>query len=89
MRGHEVNDFLIGLKLSDDGHPNAATVMDLLSAIAPKAGLFLGKCGGLKRRNQIGDLTVAADCPIRPTNPQSCALKRPCGALAVRRVNCA
>ena len=32
---------------------------------------------------------ICADCPIRPTNPQSCALKRPCGALAVRRVNCA
>ena len=29
------------------GSPNAATVMDLLSAIAPKAVLFLGKCGGL------------------------------------------
>ncbi len=28
------------------GSPNAATVMDLLSAIAPKAVLFLGKCGG-------------------------------------------
>src|SRR5258708_38719823 len=38
------------------GSPNAATVMDLLSAIAPKAVLFLGKCGGLKRKNQIGDL---------------------------------
>jgi AMP nucleosidase len=30
------------------GSPGAATVMDLLSAIAPKAVLFLGKCGGLK-----------------------------------------
>ncbi|MBA4037693.1 MAG: AMP nucleosidase, partial [Bradyrhizobium sp.] len=28
------------------GSPNAATVMDLLSAIAPRAVLFLGKCGG-------------------------------------------
>ncbi len=27
------------------GSPGAATVMDLLSAIAPKAVLFLGKCG--------------------------------------------
>ncbi len=26
---------------------------------------------------------------IRPTYPQSCALKRPCSALAVRRANCA
>src|SRR6266478_5483828 len=40
------------------GSPNAATVMDLLSAITPKAVLFLGKCGGLKRKNQIGDLIL-------------------------------
>ena len=40
------------------GSPNAATVMDLLSAIAPKAVLFLGKCGGLKRKNRIGDLIL-------------------------------
>ena len=40
------------------GSPNAATVMDLLSAIAPKAVVFLGKCGGLKRKNQIGDLIL-------------------------------
>lgn len=31
------------------GSPTAATVMDLLSAIEPKAVLFLGKCGGLKK----------------------------------------
>jgi AMP nucleosidase len=30
------------------GSPNAATVMDLLSAIDPDVVLFLGKCGGLK-----------------------------------------
>jgi AMP nucleosidase len=40
------------------GSPNAATVMDLLSAIAPKAALFLGKCGGLKRKNRLGDLVL-------------------------------
>ena len=40
------------------GSPNAATMMDLLSAIAPKAVLFLGKCGGLKRKNQLGDLIL-------------------------------
>ena len=40
------------------GSPTAATVMDLLSAIEPKAVLFLGKCGGLKRKNQIGDLIL-------------------------------
>ena len=32
------------------GSANAATVMDLLSAIAPKAVLFLGKCGALKEK---------------------------------------
>ena len=44
------------------GSANAATVMDLLSAVKPKAVLFLGKCGGLKPRNQLGDyiLPIAA-----------------------------
>ncbi len=44
------------------GSPNAATMMDLLSAIKPKAVLFLGKCGGLKKKNKIGDfiLPIAA-----------------------------
>lgn len=40
------------------GSPSAATIMDLLTAIEPKAVLFLGKCGGLKKRNQIGDLIL-------------------------------
>lgn len=40
------------------GSPNAATVMDLLSAVEPRAVLFLGKCGGLKRKNQLGDLIL-------------------------------
>jgi AMP nucleosidase len=40
------------------GSANAATVMDLLSAISPKACLFLGKCGGLKKKNEIGDLIL-------------------------------
>lgn len=40
------------------GSPNAATMMDLLSAIHPKAVLFLGKCGGLKKKNLIGDLIL-------------------------------
>jgi AMP nucleosidase len=40
------------------GSPNAATLMDLLSAISPDAVLFLGKCGGLKRKNQLGDLVL-------------------------------
>ena len=40
------------------GSPGAATVMDLLTAIHPKAVLFMGKCGGLKKRNKIGDLIL-------------------------------
>ncbi len=40
------------------GSANAATVMDLLSAIRPKACLFIGKCGGLKTKNQLGDLIL-------------------------------
>ncbi|MDR1631392.1 MAG: AMP nucleosidase [Dysgonamonadaceae bacterium] len=44
------------------GSANAATIMDLLSAIKPKAVLFLGKCGGLKLKNAVGDyiLPIAA-----------------------------
>lgn len=40
------------------GSPTAATIMDLLTAIEPRAVLFLGKCGGLKKRNKIGDLIL-------------------------------
>ncbi len=40
------------------GSAMAATAMDLLSAIMPKAVLFLGKCGGLKKQNQLGDLIL-------------------------------
>lgn len=40
------------------GSANAATIMDLLSAIQPKAALFLGKCGGLKKKNKIGDMVL-------------------------------
>jgi AMP nucleosidase len=40
------------------GSPTAATIMDLLSAVKPKAVLFLGKCGGLKKRNKLGDLIL-------------------------------
>ena len=44
------------------GSPQAATVMDLLSAVSPKAALFLGKCGGLKKSTEIGNfiLPIAA-----------------------------
>ncbi|MEI7524081.1 MAG: AMP nucleosidase [Mariniphaga sp.] len=40
------------------GSPNAATIMDLLSAIMPEAVLFLGKCGGLKRKSELGSLIL-------------------------------
>jgi AMP nucleosidase len=40
------------------GSSVAATVMDLLTAIHPKAVIFLGKCGGLKRKNNVGDLIL-------------------------------
>lgn len=39
------------------GSAMAATAMDLLSAVKPKAALFLGKCGGLKK-TKIGDLIL-------------------------------
>lgn len=40
------------------GSANAATIMDLLGAANPKAVLFLGKCGGLKKKNELGDLIL-------------------------------
>ena len=41
------------------GSPNAATIMDLLTAIKPKAVLFLGKCGGLRHdKNKVGDMIL-------------------------------
>lgn len=41
------------------GSPNAGTIIDLLTAVKPKACLFLGKCGGLKsRKNKVGDLIL-------------------------------
>lgn len=50
------------------GSPNTATICDLLSALGPindkgrnsgpKAVLFLGKCGGLKKKNALGDLIL-------------------------------
>jgi AMP nucleosidase len=40
------------------GSPNAATIMDLLSAVKPKACLFLGKCGALKKNIKPGDFIL-------------------------------
>lgn len=46
------------------GSANAATVMDLLSAVKPEAVLFLGKCGGYKKGKQIRRLYLS-DSAIR------------------------
>ena len=40
------------------GSASAATIMDLLSAVSPKAVLFLGKCGGVKHVANLGDLVL-------------------------------
>jgi AMP nucleosidase len=40
------------------GSAMAATIMDLLTSISPKAVLFLGKCGGIKKKTQLGDLIL-------------------------------
>ncbi|MHB2155702.1 AMP nucleosidase [Calditrichota bacterium GD2] len=44
------------------GSPNAATIMDLLTARNPQGVLFLGKCGGLKKSTELGHfiLPIAA-----------------------------
>ena len=39
------------------GSAMAATVMDLLAAVEPKAVLFLGKCGGLKKA-KVGEFVL-------------------------------
>lgn len=40
------------------GSAVAATIMDLLTAVMPKAVLFLGKVGGLKKSTKLGDLIL-------------------------------
>ncbi|MDD4972150.1 MAG: AMP nucleosidase [Paludibacter sp.] len=40
------------------GSANAATIMDLLSAVEPQAVLFLGKCGGIKDNLILGDFVL-------------------------------
>lgn len=40
------------------GSANTATVMDCLTAIKPKACLFLGKCGSLKEKIPVGSLLL-------------------------------
>jgi AMP nucleosidase len=40
------------------GSPLAATMMDFLTAVKPKAVVFLGKCGGLNKKTSIGDFVL-------------------------------
>ena len=40
------------------GSPNAAIIMDLLAAVKPRACLFLGKCGAIPAKVQMGDLIL-------------------------------
>lgn len=40
------------------GSPNAAIITDLLGAIRPQACLFLGKCGSINPKAQLGDLIL-------------------------------
>lgn len=40
------------------GSPNAAIIMDLLSAVKPRGCLFLGKCGGISSKTRRGDLIL-------------------------------
>ena len=56
------NDYGLTIINYGMGSSNAATIMDLLTAIMPKGVLFLGKCGGLKKSTEIGHfiLPIAA-----------------------------
>ncbi len=40
------------------GSANAATIMDLLGAVQPKAVLFIGKCGAVKSNIGLGELIL-------------------------------
>ena len=40
------------------GSPNAALIMYLLSVIQPKSCLFLGKCGGISPKTQLGNFIL-------------------------------
>ena len=48
------------------GSPNAATILDLLSAIEPEAVLFIGKCGGIKEKNSVVAAVVVAVVLLPP-----------------------
>jgi len=40
------------------GSANAATIMDLLTAVHPEGVLFLGKCGGLRDSTELGNFVL-------------------------------
>ncbi len=62
------------------GSPNAATIMDLLSARQPKGVLFLGKCGGLKKSivsSRTSSVTISVaftSCSASTTSSHNCSL---------------
>jgi len=78
------------------GSPMAATAMDLLSAVRPRAALLLGKCGGLKKKTALGDLILPIAAlrgeatsneymdPVIPALP-SFALQRALSSAIVKR----
>src|SRR5262249_58347263 len=59
------------------GSAMAATVMDLLAAVAPKAVLFLGKCGGFKETRAGGFILPLAGLPGRGPSRAHPAPERP------------
>ena len=65
------------------GSPNAAIIMDLLSAIKPKACLFLGKCGGISTKTQRGDLVLPI-AGIRGEGRRVISPEQPCPSLQPR-----
>ena len=73
------------------GSPNAAIIMDLLGAIQPKACLFLGKCGGIDRKNKLGDLILPAiiglERYILPTAVYGSMMKS-LKSISLKRVPC-
>ena len=52
------------------GSAMAATAMDLLSSISPKAVLFLGKCGGLKKKDRFRGFYPSNCCNTWRRNQQ-------------------
>ena len=73
------------------GSPNAAIIMDLLGAIQPKACLFLGKCGGIDRKNKLGDLilpiaAIRGEGTSNDYYPPEVPVPKLCGGVPFRRL---